>query len=71
LDIGDGEVIRVETVGGTAISVKLGAKYGMLTGLLDILLAAVPALVLKLLYPEMPYHLFAGTTAVVGHNWPL
>jgi glycerol-3-phosphate acyltransferase PlsY len=71
VDIGAEEPVRVDTVGGTAISVKLGAKYGMITALLDILKAAVPALVLKLLYPGMPYYLFAATTAVVGHNWPL
>jgi glycerol-3-phosphate acyltransferase PlsY len=71
VDIGDGETVRVDTVGGTAISVKLGAKYGGITALLDILKAAVPALVLKLLYPGMPYYLFAATMAVVGHNWPI
>jgi len=71
LDIGSSETVRVETVGGTAISVKLGAKYGMLTAMLDILKAVVPALAFKLLYPGMPYYLLAATTAVVGHNWPL
>lgn len=71
LDMGGAETLQVETVGGTAISVKLGAKYGMLTALLDILKAVVPTLAFKLLYPGMPYYLFAATTALVGHNWPL
>jgi len=71
LDIGSSETVRVETVGGTAISVKLGAKHGMLTAMLDILKAVVPALTFKLLYPGMPYYLLAATTAIVGHNWPL
>lgn len=71
LDIGSGETVQVDTIGGTAISVKLGAKYGIITALLDILKAAVPALTLKLLYPGMPYYLFAATMAVVGHNWPI
>ena len=71
LDIGAEEPVRVETVGGTAISVKLGAKYGAITALADILKAVVPALALKLLYPGMPYYLFAATTAIVGHNWPV
>ena len=70
-DIGSSESVWVETVGGTAISVKLGARYGMLTAMLDILKAAVPSLAFKLLYPGMPYYLFAATTAIVGHNWPL
>jgi glycerol-3-phosphate acyltransferase PlsY len=71
VDIGAEEPVRVDTIGGTAISVKLGAKYGMITALLDILKAAIPALGFKLLYPGMPYYLFAATMAVVGHNWPI
>lgn len=71
LDTGGAEPVRIRTVGGTAISVKLGAKYGLLTASLDILKAAAPALVLKLLYPGMPYYLIAATMALVGHNWPL
>jgi acyl phosphate:glycerol-3-phosphate acyltransferase len=71
LDMGGAETFQVKTVGGTAISVKLGAKYGMITALFDILKAVVPALAFKLLYPEMPYYLFAATMALVGHNWPL
>ncbi|MFN2292404.1 MAG: glycerol-3-phosphate acyltransferase [Anaerolineae bacterium] len=71
LDMGGAETFQVETVGGTAISVKLGAKYGMITSLFDILKAVVPALAFKLLYPGMPYYLFAATMALVGHNWPL
>jgi glycerol-3-phosphate acyltransferase PlsY len=71
LDTGGAEPVQVGTVGGTAISVKLGAKYGMLTSFFDILKAVVPALVFKFLYPDMPYYLFAATTALVGHNWPL
>ena len=71
LNTGSAETLQVRTVGGTAISVKLGAKYGMITALFDILKAAVPTLAFKLLYPEMPYYLFAATMALVGHNWPL
>ena len=71
LDMGGSETLQVGTVGGTAISVKLGAKYGMITALVDILKAVVPTLAFKLLYPEMPYYLFAATMALVGHNWPL
>lgn len=71
LDTGTGEKFEVETVGGTAVSLKLGAKYGMITALLDILKAAVPALAFKLLYPGMPYYLITATMALVGHNWPI
>jgi glycerol-3-phosphate acyltransferase PlsY len=71
LDTGTTETFRVETVGGTAVSVKLGAKYGMLTALLDILKVVFPTLAFKLVYPGMPYYLITATTGLVGHNWPL
>ena len=71
LDTGGAEPLRVGTVGGTAISVRLGARYGLLTSAFDILKALIPVLALKLLYPGMPYYLIAATTALVGHNWPL
>jgi glycerol-3-phosphate acyltransferase PlsY len=71
LDAGGTETVRVETVGGTAISVKLGAKYGMVTALLDILKVVFPTLAFKLLYPGMPYYLISATMGLAGHNWPL
>jgi glycerol-3-phosphate acyltransferase PlsY len=72
LDIRDSEeTVRVEAVSGTAVSVKLGGKWGGVTALLDILKAAVPTLIFRLLYPGTPYHLLTATTALVGHNWPL
>lgn len=71
LDTAGGEKFRVEMVGGTAISVKLGAKYGVLTAVLDILKVVFPALAFKLLYAGMPYYLMVATMGIVGHNWPL
>lgn len=71
LDTGTTETFRVETVGGTAVSVKLGAKYGMLTASLDILKVVFPTLAFKLVYPGMPYYLITATTGLAGHNWPL
>jgi glycerol-3-phosphate acyltransferase PlsY len=71
LDTGSPEKFRVEAVSGTAVSVKIGPKYGMITALLDILKAVVPALVFRLLYPGMPYYLISATMSLVGHNWPI
>jgi glycerol-3-phosphate acyltransferase PlsY len=71
LDTGAAEAFQVETVGGTAVSVKLGAKYGMITALLDILKIVFPTLAFKLVYPGMPYYLITATTGLAGHNWPL
>ena len=49
----------------------LGARYGCLVGILDILKAAIPSLVFKLWMPDAPYYLLAAALAVVGHNWPI
>lgn len=72
LDIeGSDEQIHVSAVSGTAVSTKLGGKWGGVTALLDILKALFPTLVFRLVYPGMPYHLVAATMALIGHNWPL
>jgi glycerol-3-phosphate acyltransferase PlsY len=66
-----GEATRVDTVGGTAIGMKLGAKYGGITAILDILKVFIPTLAFRLLYPTTPYHLITATFGLVGHNWPI
>ena len=71
LDTGAGETFRVEAISGTSVSMKLGAKYGGITAILDILKVAIPTLVLKLAYREVPYFLITAATGLIGHNWPL
>lgn len=63
--------IQVEAISGTAVSMKLGAKYGGLTAILDILKVAIPALVLRLVYKGDSYYLISAAMGLVGHNWPL
>lgn len=63
--------IQVDAISGTAVSMKLGAKYGGLTAILDILKVAIPALVLRLVYKGDPYYLISAAVGLVGHNWPL
>jgi len=65
------EGIKVSSVGGNTVSLKLGARGGCAVGLLDILKAFIPTLVFRLLYPEQPYFLFAALAAFIGHNWPI
>jgi glycerol-3-phosphate acyltransferase PlsY len=66
------EKIRVSSVGANIAAQKLGAKWGMLVGLLDILKVALPSLTCKLLFPELPYYtLLAGIAGMAGHNWPV
>lgn len=65
------EKMEVSAVSGTAVSMKLGAKYGGLTAILDILKVALPALAFRLLYPGTPYFLILAGAGLLGHNWPL
>lgn len=68
---GTDEKMQVEAVSGTAISMKLGAKYGGLTGILDILKVTIPTLGFKIGYPGVPYFLITAAMGLVGHNWPI
>ena len=61
---------RLQTVGATSASIKLGPRVGCTIGILDIL-AVVPVFIIKLLYPEQFYYLMASVFVVVGHNWPI
>jgi glycerol-3-phosphate acyltransferase PlsY len=58
-------------ISATSVRLHLGPKYGCMTGILDILKAAIPALAFKLWQPDAPYYLLAASMAAVGHNWPL
>jgi glycerol-3-phosphate acyltransferase PlsY len=53
------------------VRLQLGARYGCLVSILDMIKAAVPAFIFKLLYPEMPYYLITAGMATVGHIWPV
>jgi glycerol-3-phosphate acyltransferase PlsY len=64
-------VLRSDAVSATSVQLHLGRRYGCLVGTLDILKAALPALALKLWYPETPYYLIVAGMAAVGHNWPV
>lgn len=63
--------IESDTISATTIRMQLGARYGCLVSLLDMVKAALPALAFKLLYPAEDYYLIAATTAVIGHNYPV
>lgn len=70
-DADSGETYHVAAVSGTAVSMKLGAKYGSLTGLLDMLKVTIPTLAFRFGFPEAPYFLLTAAMGLVGHNWPL
>jgi glycerol-3-phosphate acyltransferase PlsY len=49
----------------------LGARYGCLTAILDMLKVAIPVLVFALYWPDEPYRLIVAGAGIVGHVWPL
>jgi glycerol-3-phosphate acyltransferase PlsY len=55
----------------TVVGIKLGSRYGMLVGVLDILKVFIPAMILKLVYPAQPYFLILAVAGMVGHIWPV
>jgi glycerol-3-phosphate acyltransferase PlsY len=68
---GTDEESKVDVVGANAASMILGARFGCLIGLLDMLKVAAPMLAFKSIYPDQPYHLIVAVTGLVGHNWPI
>jgi glycerol-3-phosphate acyltransferase PlsY len=64
------ETAHFDGISGTAVSVKLGAKWGGITSVLDILKVAIPTLVLRLVFRGMPYYLLVAAGGLVGHVWP-
>ena len=65
------QVIHLDAVAGTLVSLKLGPKWGGITAILDILKAFIPTLVFRLLYPGAPYAILAALASVIGHDWPI
>lgn len=70
-DANTGGTFTLNTVGATTASVILGPRIGGLIGILDILKGAIPALIIRLVFPDQPYFLFLGTAIIIGHIWPL
>jgi len=63
--------ITSTTISATTVRLNLGTRYGCLTSILDMLKAFIPAMVLKIWQPSMPYYLIAAAMATIGHNWPV
>lgn len=62
---------EVEIFGANRAAMVLGARYGLLVAISDIMKAAIPTLLLHLVFPEEPCDLVYAFMSLVGHNWPL
>lgn len=69
--VGDGHDFTFRSVSATAVRVKVGRRWGILTGVLDMLKVALPVLAFSLLYPGEPYALIVAGAGLVGHDWPI
>ena len=69
---GSDKPARVEIFGANAASMILGAKAGIVIGIMDMLKAALPMVILRFtLYPAEQYYLIIWVSVLMGHNWPL
>ena len=59
------------SVGGTAVGLKLGPKWGGTTALLDILKVAIPTLAFRLAFSGQPYFMIVALAGIIGHVWPI
>ena len=68
---GNNETFNSDSIGATAVRLQLGARYGCLAGVLDILKGLLPTLAFKLWQPDAAYYLVTATLATIGHNYPV
>ena len=65
------EVFESDLVSATLMAKTLGPKYGCMTSIADMIKVAVPALLVKLAFPEDPYFLAIALFGIIGHNYPI
>ena len=66
-----GDIMSLDIASATNVSQKLGARFGCLVSILDMLKVLLPTLFFKLAYPDNPYFLATAALGVVGHNFPI
>lgn len=69
--VGDGNVIRSTSASATAVRIKVGRRWGLLTGFLDMAKVAIPVLACSLLFPDGPHRYVAAAAGHLGHNLPV
>ena len=65
------EVWVYSGVSATTVLQKVGARWGLLVIVLDVLKALVPTWVALVLFPDESIYLLVGLMVVVGHIWPV
>ncbi len=70
LEGSDKELIT-DLMSASTVSHHLGARYGFLTYVLDVLKVSLAVLAVNSLLPSEPIFLVTATTGVIGHIWPI
>jgi len=65
------ETFDTNFVSATLVNKRIGAKYGCLTSIADILKVALPMLAVKLLFTSEPYFLIIPIFGMLGHYLPV
>ena len=68
---GSKETFTSNSTGSSAVMHQLGANWGGITMLLDMLKAFIPTLVFRLVFPEEYYYFIVAIFTMIGHNYPL
>jgi acyl phosphate:glycerol-3-phosphate acyltransferase len=63
--------IPVQVSSPTVLRFKVGARWGILATLLDVIKAALPVLFWKMAFPEQPYLFITAIAVSLGNNWPI
>lgn len=65
------EKFDTKFVSASLVNLRLGAKYGCITSVADILKVALPALAAKMLFTSGPYYLIIPVFGMIGHYLPV
>lgn len=68
---GTDEMYESDLISATWVAKKTNKKYGCLTAILDMIKVGVPTLILKLVFPDMPFYLVIAFFGILGHNYPI
>lgn len=69
--VGDGNEFTFTSVSATAVRLKVGRRWGILTGLLDMAKVALPVLAVSLAFPGDPLRYAVALAGLIGHDWPV
>lgn len=70
-ELGEGATFTSDSVSATAVRMKVGRRFGILTAFLDMAKVALPVLAFRLAFPGEPYAYLAAAAGLIGHDWPV